>query len=103
MPGSVPIKAAAKRLIDVLAVVEKAPVLDSLRGTEFSGAYRGFQNKGKLPEFRDLFDDRFDGMFIERMDTKKPEPEIRKEILKLVADTRVYVRKFLDRAKQKGY
>lgn len=98
-------KPAAKLLIDTVAALEKSPVLESIQGTAFSGAYRGFQNKiGNLPEFKDIYDDKFDGLFYERMDTKgKTEEEIKKELLKIATETKAYLKICLVRAKEKGY
>jgi hypothetical protein len=97
--------AAAKLLQATLKKLASAPVIETCRGTDFSGAFRGFQNKvGNLPELKDLFDPRFDGLVVvnEDLDKKKPE-EVRKILLKLVTDTTAYLQKVLKRAKEKGY
>lgn len=98
-------KPSAQKLIDTLKKLEDNPVAETAEGTEFSGAFRGFQNKiGNLPEFKDIYDDKFDGLFTERMDLKKMTPEeIKKEMLKIVSETRAYMKVCLVRAKAKGY
>jgi hypothetical protein len=98
-------KPAAQKLKEVLEHLEKNLVVKSIQGTEFSGAFRGFQNKvGNLPEFLDLFDDSLDGLFVERLDFQnKTEEETKKILMKIVTDTRAYMAKVLKRAKEKGY
>jgi hypothetical protein len=89
----------------MMAKLEKAPVVATAEGTDFSGAFRGFQNKiGNLPEFKDIFDDKFDGLFLERMKWEKmTDEQIKKEMLKIVSETRAYMKICLTRAKEKGY
>ncbi len=97
--------ASAKLLQATLKKLAAAPVIDTCRGTEFSGAFRNFQNKvGNLPELKDLFDDRFDGLIIEKenLDKKTPD-EVRKILMKLLTDAAAYLQKVLKRAKEKGY
>lgn len=98
-------KPSAIALQQVLLKLEKNPVAASAQGSEFSGAFRGFQNKiGNLPEFKDLYDNKFDGLFIERMDLKKmSDDQVKAEMLKIVSETRAYMKICLERAKAKGY
>ncbi len=98
-------KPAAQKLAEVLKQLEQHPVAATAQGTEFSGAFRGFQNKiGNLPEFDGLFEDDFDGLFVERMDLKNmTEEQVKTQMLKIVADTRAYMKKCLVRAKEAGY
>jgi hypothetical protein len=97
--------ASAKLLQATLKKLASAPVIETCRGTEFSGAFRNFQNKvGNLAEFRDIFDPRFDGMVIQHENLEKKTPEqVRQILLALVKDTTIYMEKVLKRAKEKGY
>jgi hypothetical protein len=96
---------AAKALQATLTKLKGAPVIETCRGIDFSGPFRNFQNKvGNLSELSDLFDPRFDGLIVVNEDLEKKNPEeVRKILLKLVADTTVYLQKVLKRAKEKGY
>lgn len=98
-------KNSAKLLADMLKKVDANPTVQSVSGTDFSGAFRNFQNKvGNLPEFSDLFEDEFDGLLVTNEDLAKKTPaEAKKIILKHTQDARTYMAKVLKRAKEKGY
>ena len=98
-------KAAVKKLLDVIEKLDKAPTLETTKGTEFSGAYRGVQNKiGNLPEFKGLFEDKFDGLWPQKANLeKKPPEEIKKQLQNHARESRLYVQKILQRAKEAGY
>lgn len=95
---------AAKALMEYLKVIEAKPVLDSISGTKCSGPFRDFQNKvGNLPEFASVYDDSFDGLFVERLPKNITNEQVKQYCLKLVNDSRAYIKKVLVTAKAKGY
>jgi hypothetical protein len=98
-------KDSVKKLMAAIDKLEKAPTLQTCAGTEFSGAYRGVQNKiGNLPEFKGVFEDKFDGLWPSKANLdKKPPEEVKKALLNHARESRLYVQKILQRAKDAGY
>ena len=98
-------KDSVKKLLAVIERLDKTPTLETCKGTDFSGAYRGVQNKiGNLPEFKGVFDGKFDGLWPTSSGLEKKLPdEIKKALQQHAKESRLYVAKILSRAKAAGY
>jgi hypothetical protein len=96
-------KNATKLLVDLIRQVDAAPTLKSVSGTTYSGPIRNFQNKvGNLPEFKDIFQDKYDGLIAPKLQGKTPEA-VKSFILAYNQELRNYIAKVVQRAKEKGF
>jgi hypothetical protein len=96
-------KNATKLLTDLIRQVDAAPTLQSVSGTTYSGPIRNFQNKvGNLPEFKDIFQGKYDGLIAQKLQGKTPEA-VKTIILAYNQELRNYIAKVVQLAKQKGF